>query len=134
MPSVVKRLKEARRSGGSLTVEAWDRVSENRLATGTLLTLDNQIDPATGTVKLKAQFSNEDGALYPNQFVNARLLLDTLRGATVAPTTAIQRGNQGSFVYAVGADNARAECARQCDAARHRAQDACAGCTCATWK
>jgi len=105
VPSVLKRLDEARRAGGSLTVEAWDRASENRLATGTLLTLDNQIDPATGTVKLKAQFSNEDGALYPNQFVNARLLLETLHGATVAPTTAVQRGSQGSFVYAVGADN-----------------------------
>jgi multidrug efflux system membrane fusion protein len=106
VPSVLNRLEEARRAGGSLTVEAWDRVSEHRLATGTLLTLDNQIDPATGTVKLKAQFSNEDGALYPNQFVNARLLLETLHGATVAPTTAVQRGSQGSFVYAVGADNA----------------------------
>jgi multidrug efflux system membrane fusion protein len=106
VPSVLKALQEARRAGGSLSVQAWDRDSKNVLATGTLLTLDNQIDPATGTIKLKGQFSNQDGTLYPNQFVNVRLLLETLRGATVAPTTAIQRGNQGSFVYAVNADNA----------------------------
>ena len=105
VPSVLKALDAARRAGGSLSVQAWDRDSKSVLATGTLLSLDNQIDPATGTVKLKAQFANEDGALYPNQFVNVRLLLQTLHGATVAPTTAIQRGNQGSFVYAVNADN-----------------------------
>ena len=106
VPSVLKALKQARHGGGSLSVQAWDRDSKSVLATGTLLTLDNQIDPATGTVKLKAEFSNEDGALYPNQFVNVRLLLETLRGATVAPTTAIQRGTQGSFVYALNPDNA----------------------------
>ena len=105
VPGVLKALKEARRAGGSLRVEAWDRDDKRVLAMGTLLTLDNQIDPATGTIKLKGQFSNEDGALYPNQFVNARLLLETLRGATVAPYPAIQHGNQGAFVYAVTADN-----------------------------
>jgi len=105
VPSVLARLSQVRRQGGVLAVEAWDRDGKNRLATGKLLTLDNQIDPTTGTVKLKGQFANRDGALFPNQFVNARLLLDVLRGATVAPYTAIQRGNQGSFAYAVGADN-----------------------------
>jgi multidrug efflux system membrane fusion protein len=67
--------------------------------------VDNQIDPATGTVKLRAQFSNDDYALFPNQFVNARMLVDTLRGATVVPNAAVQRGTQGTFVYVVKADN-----------------------------
>jgi len=106
VPRVLVRLREARRAGGSLTVEAWDRESRRRLATGTLLTLDNQIDPTSGTIKLKGEFSNKDGVLFPNQFVNARLLLETLHGATVAPYTAIQRGSQGPFVYVVSADKA----------------------------
>ncbi len=105
VPGVLARLSQLRRRGGALSVEAWDRDGRRRLATGTLLTLDNQIDPSTGTVKLKGQFANDDGALFPNQFVNARLLLDVLRGATTVPYTAIQHGNQGSFAYAVDADN-----------------------------
>jgi multidrug efflux system membrane fusion protein len=68
-----------------------------------LITADNQIDPATGTVKLKAQFANQDLALFPNQFVNVRLLVDTKRGATVVPAAAVQRGTPGTFVYAVDA-------------------------------
>jgi multidrug efflux system membrane fusion protein len=98
--AVLRRLK----AGEKLPVEGWDRAEKNKLATGVLLTVDNQIDPATGTVKLRAQFSNDDFALFPNQFVNARMLVDTLRDATVAPNAAIQRGNQGTFVYVVQED------------------------------
>jgi membrane fusion protein, multidrug efflux system len=99
--TVMRRLK----AGDKLPVDAWDRAEKNKLASGALLTVDNQIDPATGTVKLRAQFSNDDFSLFPNQFVNARMLVDTLRGATVVPTAAIQRGSQGTFVYVVNADN-----------------------------
>jgi membrane fusion protein, multidrug efflux system len=100
--AVMKKLQ----SGEKLAVEALDRAGRTRLATGQLLTVDNQIDPATGTVKLKAQFANADFALFPNQFVNVRMLLEVDRGATVIPSAAVQRGTQGTFVYAVGADNA----------------------------
>jgi multidrug efflux system membrane fusion protein len=97
LPSVMKRLD----SGDRLAVDAYDREKRVRLAEGLLLTFDNQIDPATGTVKLKAEFPNTDGTLFPNQFVNVRLLLDTRRGVTTIPTAAIQRSAQGTFVYAV---------------------------------
>ena len=99
--TVMRRLK----AGDKLPVDAWDRADKTKLASGALVTVDNQIDPATGTVKLRAQFSNDDFALFPNQFVNARMLVDTLRGATVVPTAAIQRGSQGTFVYVVQPDN-----------------------------
>ena len=82
-------------------VEAYDREGTRRLATGTLLTVDNSIDPTTGTVKVKAQFPNDDDALFPNQFVNARLLLDVRRGVTLVPGVAVRRGTQGAFVYVV---------------------------------
>jgi len=100
LPAVLARL----RAGGALQVEAYDREQKLKLATGRLLTVDNQIDPATGTIKLKAQFPNEDGSLFPNQFINLRLHLDTLRGATIVPTAAIQRGVQGTFVYVLKED------------------------------
>ncbi len=87
-----------------LPVEAWNRDLKSRLGSGTLSAIDNQVDPTTGTVKLKALFANEDKALFPNQFVNAQLLVDTLRGVVIIPTAAIQRGPQGSFVYVVKAD------------------------------
>ncbi len=87
-----------------LKVEAWDRDLKSRLGSGTLAAIDNQVDPTTGTVRLKALFANEDKALFPNQFVNAQLLVDTLRGVVIIPTAAIQRGPQGSFVYLVKAD------------------------------
>ena len=93
------------KAGAKLPVDAWDRAEKNKLASGALATVDNQIDPATGTVKLRAQFSNSDFALFPNQFVNVRMLVDTLRGATVIPGAAVQRGSQGTFVYAVKPDN-----------------------------
>jgi membrane fusion protein, multidrug efflux system len=98
--AVMKRLQ----SGDKLPVEAWDRGDKTRLASGSLVTVDNQIDPATGTVKLKAQFPNDDFGLFPNQFVNARMLVDVRRGATVVPAAAVQRGSRGTFVYLVNAD------------------------------
>jgi multidrug efflux system membrane fusion protein len=87
-----------------LPVEAYDREMRQKLAAGSLLTVDNQIDPATGTVRLKAIFSNEKNELFPNRFVNARLLVDVRREAIVVPASAIQRGPQGTFVYVVKAD------------------------------
>ncbi len=98
LPAVRRRLA----SGAALPVIAFDRTQKNRLATGQLVSFDNQIDPATGTIKLKAQFDNADGQLFPNQFVNARLELDTLRDVITIPSSAIQRGSQGLFVYVVG--------------------------------
>lgn len=90
--------------GRKLPVEAWDRDLKARLATGSLAAIDNQVDPATGTVRLKALFTNDDRTLFPNQFVNARLLVDTLRGVVIVPTAAVQRSPQGAFVYVVKAD------------------------------
>ncbi len=87
--------------GKPLTVEAWDRTQTRKLATGELMTVDNQIDTATGTIKLKARFDNEDDSLFPNQFVNARILATTIRDAVLAPTPAVQRGNDGVYVYSV---------------------------------
>lgn len=100
LPAVLDKLK----TGVPLTVEAFDREQKRKLAIGTLLTVDNQIDPNTGTVRLKAVFPNDDSELFPNQFVNARLLLDVKRGATVVPSAAVQRGPKGTFVYVVNAD------------------------------
>jgi multidrug efflux system membrane fusion protein len=97
LPQVLGRLK----SGARLQVEAYDREQKQKLATGTLLTVDNQIDPTTGTVKLKAVFPNQNHELFPNQFVNASLLVEVKRDAVVVPTAAIQRGPQGTFVYLV---------------------------------
>ena len=101
LPQVLTRM----RSGQQLVVEAYDRNLKKKLATGTLLTIDNQIDPNTGTVKCKAVFSNEDSALYPNQFVNARLLVDTKKDASIVPAAAIQRSPQSTFVYVVKDDS-----------------------------
>jgi multidrug efflux system membrane fusion protein len=100
LPQVLGRLK----TGESLSVEAYDREMREKLAAGSLLTADNQIDPTTGTVRLKAIFSNQKNELFPNQFVNARLLVEVRRGATVVPSPAIQRGPQGTFVFLVKAD------------------------------
>ncbi len=101
----VHPLMQKLRSGAKLPVEAWDRAQKTLLASGTLASVDNQIDPTTGTVKLKAQFANHDLSLFPNQFVNARLLLDVRRQAVAVPSAAIQRGRQGTFVYVVKSDN-----------------------------
>ncbi|HEX2440767.1 MAG TPA: efflux RND transporter periplasmic adaptor subunit [Methylomirabilota bacterium] len=91
--------------GAHLTVDAFDREQRQKLATGTLLTIDNQIDPATGTVKLKATFPNTDRRLFSSQFVNARLLLDTQSHATVVPAAAIQPSPKGPFTYVVKSDH-----------------------------
>ena len=95
-------------AGRELRVEAWDHDDTKKIADGVLLTADNQIDSSTGTSKLKAIFDNKNNALYPNQFVNLRLLTDVLKGAVVVPAATIQRGSQGSFVYVVR-DNQTAE-------------------------
>ena len=92
------------RAGEKLAVDAYDRAGKTKLAAGMLLTVDNQIDPATGTIKLKAQFSNEESALFPNQFVNARMLLDVRHDAVLVPSAAILRGTQGTFVYVINQD------------------------------
>jgi multidrug efflux system membrane fusion protein len=100
LPQVVAEMKKE-----SLAVEAYSRDNNTNLAEGKLLTIDNQIDQTTGTVKLKAQFDNHDQSLWPNQFVNARLFLNVRKDAIVIPIAAIQNGAQGSFVYVVGSDN-----------------------------
>jgi len=99
LPSVAQRMKQA-----TLEVDAFSRDDQTKLATGKLLTIDNEIDPTTGTAKLKAVFDNKDSQLWPNQFVNADLLLETRKDSTVLPTAAILRGPQGTFVYAVNSD------------------------------
>ncbi|MDR2507037.1 MAG: MdtA/MuxA family multidrug efflux RND transporter periplasmic adaptor subunit [Candidatus Accumulibacter sp.] len=100
------------RAGESLQVEAWDREGKTRLATGKLLSLDNQIDTATGTVKLKAEFENADNSLFPNQFVNIRLRVETRRDAMLAPVSAIQRGAPGTFVYLIHPEEKKVEIRR----------------------
>jgi len=100
LPQIQRQLVHGQR----MPVDAFDRDQNKKLATGSLLTLDNQIDTTTGTVKLKAIFDNKDFALFPNQFVNARLLVDTQHGVTLIPTAAIQRNAQGAFVYVVTAN------------------------------
>ena len=92
-------------AGMTLTADAYDRSGRAKISEGKLLTIDNQIDPATGTLKLKAVFENKDHALFPNQFVNVRLLLEMRQDATIVPAAAIQRGPKGEFVYVIKADH-----------------------------
>jgi multidrug efflux system membrane fusion protein len=101
----IQKVLAAMAKGAKLPVEAWDRDLRNRLSSGVLAAIDNQVDPTTGTVRMKALFTNEDRLLFPNQFVNARLLVDTLHGAIIIPTAAIQHGPQGDFVYGVKGDS-----------------------------
>jgi multidrug efflux system membrane fusion protein len=100
LPSILTQLH----SGEQLPVEAYDRAGRTRLATGSLLTVDNQIDQSTGTTRMKAVFENKDSALFPNQFVNVRLLVDIKKEAVIVPVAAVQRGPQGTFVYIVKPD------------------------------
>src|SRR5262245_20404095 len=93
------------RAGATLPVTAFDRSGTRQLAKGELKTVDNQVDTTTGTLKLRAQFANDDEGLFPNQFVNIQLLVDVLRGTTVMPSAAIQRGSPGTFVYLVNPNN-----------------------------
>jgi multidrug efflux system membrane fusion protein len=101
LPQIQKQLHV----GNVLTVEAFDRAQTKKIASGTLLTLDNQIDVTTGTVKFKAVFTNDDGSLFPNQFVNVRLLVDTLEDVTLLPNTVIQRSADSAFVYVIKPDS-----------------------------
>jgi membrane fusion protein, multidrug efflux system len=101
VPQVTQKL----RAGAHLTVDAYNRDNSKKLATGQLLTLDNQIDPSTGTSKLKAVFDNKDNVLFPQQFVNIRLLVDTLGNQLTVPNVAVQDGQQGQFVYVVDNDS-----------------------------
>ncbi|WP_279045305.1 MdtA/MuxA family multidrug efflux RND transporter periplasmic adaptor subunit [Cedecea davisae] len=96
---------KAQKAGQTLSVEAWDRTNSIKLSSGKLLSLDNQIDATTGTIKLKARFDNQDDALFPNQFVNARMLVDTQENAVVIPAGALQMGNEGHFVWVLNSDN-----------------------------
>lgn len=101
VPPIMKQLN----AGMQLPADALDRDGKTKLASGTLLTADNQIDPTTGTVKLKAEFKNDASTLFPNQFVNVRLQLSVSKGATIVPTAAIQTGGSGTYVYVVKPDN-----------------------------
>ncbi|MGA9979475.1 MAG: MdtA/MuxA family multidrug efflux RND transporter periplasmic adaptor subunit [Candidatus Sulfotelmatobacter sp.] len=99
LPTVAQHMKNS-----TLEVDAFNADNQTKLATGKLMTIDNQIDPTTGTDKLKAVFDNKDNQLWPNQFVNTKLLLETRKNSTVVPTAAILRGPQGTFVYVVKSD------------------------------
>ena len=101
VPDIIQRM----RSGATLTAEAYDRANVKLLASGQLSTVDNQIDTTTGTVKLRAQFANPDELLYPNQFVNVRLLVNTMQDTIRVPVPAVQRGAPGTYVYVVNANN-----------------------------
>jgi multidrug efflux system membrane fusion protein len=101
LPKVLGKLK----GGARLVVEAFDREQKQKLAVGYLLTIDNQIDPTTGTVKFKAVFPNKGNELFPNQFVNARLLVEMKHNAITVPASAVQRGPKGTFLYVVKADH-----------------------------
>jgi membrane fusion protein, multidrug efflux system len=104
LPQIQKQLH----AGNKMSVDALDRAQQHELAKGSLLTLDNQVDTTTGTVKLKAIFPNQDLMLFPSQFVNARLLVDTQQDASLVPTAAIQRNAQGAFVYLIKSDQTAA--------------------------
>ena len=100
LPQVYNKLRAVK----ELPVEAFDRDDTKKIATGKLVTIDNQIDPTTGTYKLKSMFSNEDNILFPNQFVNVHLLVDTKKDLVIMPTPALQRGPQGTYVYVAASD------------------------------
>ncbi len=103
--SDIATVVQAQKAGQTLSVEAWDRTNKQKLSEGTLLSLDNQIDTTTGTIKLKARFTNQDDALFPNQFVNARMLVSTEQNAVLIPTAALQMGNDGHFVWVLNEQN-----------------------------
>lgn len=101
IPQIMAQMK----AGAPLEVTIYDRANINKLAVGKVMTVDNQIDTTTGTVKIRAEFPNLDDKLFPNQFVNARLLIKSLNGVVTTPVTAIQRGAPGTYVYLIGSDN-----------------------------
>ena len=97
LPAIMKKMKDDK----AMEVDAWDRSNAARLASGSLIALDNLVDPTTGMVKLRANFINQDGSLFPNQFVNARMRLDTIKGAIVIPISGVQQGSNGPYAYVV---------------------------------
>ncbi|NDK97772.1 MdtA/MuxA family multidrug efflux RND transporter periplasmic adaptor subunit [Photorhabdus bodei] len=101
----INAVLQAQKTNHNVAVSAWDRNNQQQLAEGKLLSIDNQIDAATGTIKLKARFSNQDSILFPNQFVNVRIKVDTLENAVVIPNAALQMGNEGNFVWMLGKEN-----------------------------
>jgi membrane fusion protein, multidrug efflux system len=101
LPDIIQRV----RAGATLGIEAYDRANNRLLATGQLGTIDNVIDTTTGTLKLRGMFANPDEMLYPNQFVNARLLVNTMSNTVRVPVPAVQRGEPGTFVYLISANN-----------------------------
>jgi multidrug efflux system membrane fusion protein len=101
LPEIMPQLN----AGTALTVTAYDRANVHQLATGQVSAVDNQVDVTTGTVKVRAQFDNTDNALFPSQFVNARLLVKTLQNVVTVPTAAIQRGSPGTYVYVINSDS-----------------------------
>ncbi len=105
IPAIMQAQKTAAKNNTTVAVEAWDRTNKQMLAQGYLLSIDNQIDTTTGTLKLKSRFNNVDDMLFPNQFVNARIKVDLLQNAVVVPTAAIQMGNEGSFVWTLNDEN-----------------------------
>ncbi|MBV9744041.1 MAG: efflux RND transporter periplasmic adaptor subunit [Acidobacteriia bacterium] len=105
----ISDVEHAMRAGRSIRVDALDREDQHQLAQGTLLTLDNQVDTTTGTVRVRATFANKNNELFPNEFVNARLLVRTLSNVSIAPTAAIQRNGDQAFVYVVNRSNSTVE-------------------------
>ena len=103
LPQVLQQM----RGGNRLDVDAWDRTQQNLLAKGKLITIDNQIDTTTGTVKLRAQFANRNGMLFPNQFVNTRLLVKTLENQLLLPSSAMQHNGDVAFVYLIQNNKAK---------------------------
>ncbi|ERT12863.1 MdtA/MuxA family multidrug efflux RND transporter periplasmic adaptor subunit [Photorhabdus temperata] len=101
----INAVLKAQKVNHDVVVSAWDRNNRQQLAEGKLLSIDNQIDTATGTIKLKARFANQGDILFPNQFVNIRIKVDTLENAVVIPNAALQMGNEGNFVWILGKDN-----------------------------
>ena len=103
--SDISTVVKAQATDPALPVEVWDRTNKQQLGQGTLLSLDNQIDPTTATIKLKARFANQEGLLFPNQFVNTRMQVATQQDAIVIPAAALQMGSDGHFVWSVSPDN-----------------------------
>ena len=101
----IAKVQQQINAGKTLSVDAYNRDMKTKLASGVLTALDNQVDTLTGTVKLKAKFENDDHMLFPNQFVNARLLVDTKRDAVIVPSPSVQQGPNGTFVYVVGPES-----------------------------
>jgi multidrug efflux system membrane fusion protein len=101
IPRIMKHIQ----AGDKIIAEAWDRDNKTKLSAGEVFAVDNQVDQSTGTIKLRSEFSNEDNALFPSQFINIRCLLETRKDVLLVPVSAIQHGSEGTFVYLVKPDN-----------------------------